>query len=773
MGGCLFVLITYMYNASLREHPAVLIFSRCIFDFLFGLSFFIHYFLDARDLACHPEHCTTLGTIILFCFLCSQGYFAASIHDLYLSLRNPFSQPHTLVGRTHIYIMMISATLTLFVDLNYSFSYRLDLQYCAISSSQTDVNPYNLMLVYVPICLLIILSISVNIYAIKRLRDGLADTFYIRMQAIKDSLFYCLGYTVYFMVLGLSYLMVWRDDQIHNDSQLKDENGWHYLFALTVAFLGVNTLLVWLYRQFISTGDAQDSKYKTCCNRLSLKPTIGDKSSNKALLREVLAYSSDGIAQSNESIDRQTKMDQTFYTKETFRLEEGVLDEDYPQSMNDPHGRTIQIFCIVIKYNRHLLYEEGANADSTSDADDSKKAIKKKPNHLELAADLAGSEDAEKPDLPRVHTKMIIGKDNTFGKGREFVDFAPIVFKYIRNHVLGISDKDYKASMIPTDKYAQRNVLDAKFGEGKSGAFFYFSHDSRYLVKTIKKFEVEVMLDTLKQYVQYIVDNPNTILSRVIGLHSIRMYGLTKYFVVTENVFLSDLKPSEVYDLKGSWVNRYTKYTIESGKTLKDADLKRFIVLNDQCRDQLIHQLQSDSKFLAETCDVMDYSLLLGIYHMKMVPNQDLKRNVIQEEAGDDPELEEKEMESQALLNDYAGGIRAEIIEGPGLYYMGIIDTLQNWSLSKKMEHFAKTWILRKDKLGISCVEPITYQKRFMNYMKNIIVTDNEYFSELNVGKKDFQNQSMLVYPGREVVARSIEHASHHASRPPSPGSTP
>eukprot|EP01083_Nonionella_stella_P235143 827141_1 len=398
--------------------------------------------------------------------------------------------------------------------------------------------------------LLIILSISVN---------NLCRSNGYEMVECKPSKIHC------FIVWDTQY----KDE---NDSQLKDENVWHYLFALTVAFLGVNTLLVWLYRQFIlhkskqqnktvyakianldslkpkrksslrmrrskhvaknfiapalpehiafvqsdhdatSTGDAQDSKCKTCCNRLSLKPTIGDKSINKALRREVLAYSTDGIAQ---SIDRQTKMDQTFYTKETFRLEEGVLDEDYPQSMNDPHGRTIQIFCIVIKYNRHLLYEEGANADSTSDADDSKKAIKKKPNHLELAADLAGSEDAEKPDLPRVHTKMIIGKDNTFGKGREFVDFAPIVFKYIRNHVLGISDKDYKASMIPTDKYAQRNVLDAKFGEGKSGAFFYFSHDSRYLVKTIKKFEVEVMLDTLKQYVQCIVDNPNTILSRV------------------------------------------------------------------------------------------------------------------------------------------------------------------------------------------------------------------------------------------------------------------
>lgn len=201
-------------------------------------------------------------------------------------------------------------------------------------------------------------------------------------------------------------------------------------------------------------------------------------------------------------------------------------------------------------------------------------------------------------------------------------------------------------------------VLDCKYGEGKSGAFFYFTHDSRFLVKTIQRFEAEVMLNTLKEYVKYVVDNPNTILSRVVGLHSIRLYGLTKYFVVTENVFLSKLKPSEVYDLKGSWVGRHSNYNVQSGKTLKDGDLKRFVILTEKTRTTLIKQLNSDSEFLAR-CNIMDYSLLLGIYQMKMAPF-DSERLLVEDE----------ENEQEERLNDYAGGMRAQVIEGPGLYYV-------------------------------------------------------------------------------------------------------
>jgi len=799
MAGCMFVVITYIYNEKLRQHPSVIVASRCIFDFLFGLCFFAQKFIPVESLACNPKHCDILGGIILFCFLCSQGYFAASIRDLYTSLKNPFSQPHKDVNKVHIFVILISLCITLFVSFYYSFGYRVDLQYCAIQTSEWDINPYNLTFIYIPISGLILISISVNIYAIKRLRVGLEDTFYIRIQAIKDSLFYCLGYTFYFLVLGICYFLVWNDDQINNDSYEKDETGAHYLFALTVAFLGLNDFGLWVYRQFRmyktkqenrskyakianveslnknikskkkikrnksvgkqfiapalpqhiaynkhNDNNSSDNKCAQCCKRISFKPTIGDQSINKALRREVLAYTTDGIAQ---SIDRQFKMAENWYTKKGNKLYEGLSDDDYPQSIKDDHGRTIQEFDITIKHNKYLLYE---NPDDEDDADTSSTEDNVDDNNDE-------KEEEEKNELAnvgggvqRVSTKLIIeGDDEGIGKEREFVDFAPIVFKYIRNCICGISDESYNRSIIPKDKLAQRNVLDAKYGEGKSGAFFYFSWDSRYLVKTIKKFEVEVMLNTLKQYVEYLEKNPNTILSRVVGLHSIRLYGLTKYFLVSENVFLSQLKPSEVYDLKGSWVNRYTKYSIQSGKTLKDGDLKRFIVLNKNTREQLINQLTSDSQFLSR-CNIMDYSLLLGIYHIKMAPNNE-----------DNDGYDKNEEYKEDKINNYAGGIRAEVIEGPGIYYMGIIDTLQVYNFRKKMETFLKTYILRDDGNGISCVEPKYYQTRFMNYIKNITITDDEYYKELKISRQQFEEERIRVYPGKQIVANSIRQAQH------------
>merc|ERR1719461_1455012 len=64
--------------------------------------------------------------------------------------------------------------------------------------------------------------------------------------------------------------------------------------------------------------------------------------------------------------------------------------------------------------------------------------------------------------------------------------------------------------------------------------------------------------------------------------------------------------------------------------------------------------------------------------------------------------------------------VRARVIEGPGIYYLGIIDVLQEWDWQKRMERWAKTNLRMKEKDGISCVEPIYYRKRFMSRMRRI-----------------------------------------------------
>ena len=102
--------------------------------------------------------------------------------------------------------------------------------------------------------------------------------------------------------------------------------------------------------------------------------------------------------------------------------------------------------------------------------------------------------------------------------------------------------------------------------------------------------------------------------------------------------------------------------------------------------------------------------------------------------------------------NNYAGGVQAQVIEGPGIYYMGIIDALQGYTWKKRLETMFKAYIKGSDADGISCVEPTKYRKRFMNYMENIMISDNDYLHELEVKKKALERQDVYVYPGKDII---------------------
>jgi 1-phosphatidylinositol-4-phosphate 5-kinase len=59
------------------------------------------------------------------------------------------------------------------------------------------------------------------------------------------------------------------------------------------------------------------------------------------------------------------------------------------------------------------------------------------------------------------------------------------------------------------------------------------------------------------------------------------------------------------------------------------------------------------------------------------------------------------------------GGMQVMVVEGPGLYYFGIIDILQEWNFKKQLERFYKVYILGQDGNGISAMRPNEYSERF------------------------------------------------------------
>ncbi|KAJ3309606.1 DNA-directed RNA polymerase II subunit rpb1, partial [Blyttiomyces sp. JEL0837] len=197
----------------------------------------------------------------------------------------------------------------------------------------------------------------------------------------------------------------------------------------------------------------------------------------------------------------------------------------------------------------------------------------------------------------------------------KFKDYSPWVFRKIRD-VFHVEASEYLLSL--TGKY----VLSELGSPGKSGSFFYFSQDYRFIIKTIHKSEHKFIRKILIHYYEHVKSNPETLLSRIYGLHRVKLPGNKKiHFVVMGNVFPSNKDIHETYDLKGSTVGRIVKEDEKKKNprvVLKDLNWVqkgRKLFLGPVKKDYLMTQIERDVLFLKEM-HIMDYSLLVGCHNL-------------------------------------------------------------------------------------------------------------------------------------------------------------
>ncbi|KAG7660531.1 MSS4 [[Candida] subhashii] len=327
----------------------------------------------------------------------------------------------------------------------------------------------------------------------------------------------------------------------------------------------------------------------------------------------------------------------------------------------------------------------------------------------------------------------------------KFKDYCPEVFRELRL-LFGIDPADYLVSI--TGKY----ILSELGSPGKSGSFFYYSRDYRFIIKTIRHSEHRQLRSILKNYHQHVKDNPNTLISQFYGLHRVKMpirgKGTRKvHFVVMNNLFPPHRDIHLKYDLKGSTWGRITKLDPNSPPeeiskhTLKDLNFLQShqkIQFGPAKRSQFFKQLESDVKFL-ESIKVMDYSLLLGIHDVKKgnTTYNQTGLSVFEPPSSDKRALiatNPRDLKYQDLPNDvfpgrskyvfygHDGGIRAtnEDDNSPlgQIYYLGIIDCLTGYGPKKRLETFFRGLGGRNKREVISAVPPREYGERFLRFIK-------------------------------------------------------
>ena len=67
-----------------------------------------------------------------------------------------------------------------------------------------------------------------------------------------------------------------------------------------------------------------------------------------------------------------------------------------------------------------------------------------------------------------------------------------------------------------------KNIERIKESEGKSGSFFFFTHNNKYLIKTLTNQELNTLLGNfLAGYYEHVTSNPHTLLAKIYGVYTV------------------------------------------------------------------------------------------------------------------------------------------------------------------------------------------------------------------------------------------------------------
>ncbi|KAE8783162.1 Phosphatidylinositol-4-phosphate 5-kinase 2 [Hordeum vulgare] len=337
-------------------------------------------------------------------------------------------------------------------------------------------------------------------------------------------------------------------------------------------------------------------------------------------------------------------------------------------------------------------------------------------------------------------------------------DYCPMVFRHMRK-LFGVDPADYMLAICGDD------ALRGLSSPGKSGSFFYLTQDERFMIKTVKKSEVKLLIRMLSSYHKHVKRHKNSLITRFYGVHSVKPYGGHKVrFIVMGNLFCSDHRIHRRYDLKGSSYGRKSNRSEEEtgdATTLKDLDLNFVFRMHRSRYKELHEQLRRDCAFL-ESEGIMDYSLLVGVHfcddivpaskmasststtspgkqvgsarqlqlqvHFKSVFFPSDSRKPLARLGAHLPARAERTSTSDVdpFLSG-GGGVSSGRSKSRGeaydvVLYFGIIDILRDYDISKRLEHAYKS--LQTDPGSISAVDPRLYSQRFRDFMGRVFIKE-------------------------------------------------
>jgi len=75
-------------------------------------------------------------------------------------------------------------------------------------------------------------------------------------------------------------------------------------------------------------------------------------------------------------------------------------------------------------------------------------------------------------------------------------------------------------------------VFKAGESQGKSGSFFFFSHDKQFLIKTMTDSELETFQQFFKAFYHHLMNNPGSLIARIYGIFTVKMEDIAPVHLI-------------------------------------------------------------------------------------------------------------------------------------------------------------------------------------------------------------------------------------------------
>lgn len=635
---CSIVFITYHGVQSFRAHPNPLIMYKCVIDILLALRFLLDPFL--MDLGVYQkdqrESCGPLSGVTQFLYFSSDCWYFAQTIDLYWSFTNPFTSVKANRAKYKVMVYSVATLSGLITALVPGAHGIADGYYCWTNRGATKernfwrLNTSSWLLFYDFMIIFYLTGIGVLVFGIKRLKSGLRMTLNTRRQMLRNGAISITSYTVYWTIVFVWYALSFSSRTHYNDDGRISSSRVFSAFAYTLSGRGAVDYFVWFMTNRPSeirgnwlrfTSESADKKFSAQLNT--------------ALQQELIYFTIEGMTRAIQVSEEELIKQRNRSPTQELVLE--VSDDDSEQQLPDEEVRDSRKLSDIM-------------VGALRSSDDPRKVKRARSGSSTFTFDIPARQAALRQASTVSSASATSAAASSSTNHIKFTPYRPLFFAELRS-AYGIKSEEFLKSFQTSTK--------PSISEGASGAFMFFSGDKKYIVKSMAEDEARFLCEIAEDYVEYLITNPGSFITKFYGCFKITLYDKRFYFVVMENLF--DIAEQGVqihhrFDIKGSWVNRSYKRPRRGAKVkcrhcsmmfkygakkstlqcpnvvglhepnvvLKDNDLRTRMRIGTEEGKELFEQLREDSLFLSQR-GIMDYSLLLGVVDIEFIIDQPKK----------------------------------------------------------------------------------------------------------------------------------------------------